>query len=95
MSKEIRKEQELPPLDFHGHGYPNCDCDLPGGDEDCEIQPPFVSAYDQREEQLREALRQLKAERAAHAETRKDKPNTREISGSRGGTVDADAQLDG
>lgn len=23
------------------HGYPDCDCDLEGGDPDCKIQPPY------------------------------------------------------
>ena len=25
------------------HGYPNCDCDLVGGDPDCQIQPTYQS----------------------------------------------------
>lgn len=46
----------LPPLNANGHGYPNCECDLVGGDEDCKIEPPYVSSYDQRCMQLLAAL---------------------------------------
>jgi len=34
----MESEQKLPPLN---HGYPNCECDLEGGDPDCTIQPPY------------------------------------------------------
>lgn len=39
------------------HGYPNCECDLVGGDPDCTIQPPYKTG----KELYREALTQIDA----------------------------------
>jgi hypothetical protein len=58
-SPEKGEEAALP--DFvAGHGYPICDCDLEGGDEDCKIVPAYQSPLQQREAQLLSALQRVR-----------------------------------
>lgn len=55
---------ELPPLDVCPeelrHGYPDCDCDLVGGDESCE-KKPTLDELDERYSPLKQRERQLTA----------------------------------
>ena len=65
-------EIKLPPLESHAHGYPNCECDLEGGDPDCRIQPPYKTALEQREAQLLIAITELDRILTIAAEAKKD-----------------------
>ena len=48
------------------HGYPNCDCDLEGGDPNCKIEPPYKTLAQRYEEAL--AIIQQKDERITELE---------------------------
>jgi hypothetical protein len=64
MSEPQNNTVQLPPLEQLPkiHGYPICDCDLVGGDANCELTPTLDELYaqygalQQRERQLFKAL---------------------------------------
>lgn len=65
---------ELPPLEMAEcpHGYPECNCDLEGGDDRCSITPSMAEwcekygILNQRERQLLAALTELGAVKSAN-----------------------------